>query len=158
MLRALGKGLLAGAVGTAAMTGYQLAVRKARGQRLDTPVPRTWAEAPPPARIAKRAAELAGRPRAVTKQDVPLVTNVVHWTYGVGWGLLYAATAGRSRPAPLVHGLLFGGVVWAAGYAELVPLGIYRPPWEYEPAELGLDLSYHLVYGVGVAAAWAALD
>jgi hypothetical protein len=39
-----------------------------------------------------------------------------------------------------------------------VPLGIYKPPWKYPPQELGLDLSYHLVYGAGVAAAYAALQ
>jgi hypothetical protein len=46
---AAARGLAAGVAGTALMTAYQLGVRKARGQRLDTPVPRTWADAPAPA-------------------------------------------------------------------------------------------------------------
>ena len=53
---------------------------------------------------------------------------------------------------------MLGASLWGAAYAELAPLGIYEPPWKYPPQELALDLSYHLVYGVGVAAAWAALD
>jgi uncharacterized membrane protein YagU involved in acid resistance len=154
---ALGRGLVAGVVGTAAMTGYQLAVRKARGQRLDTPVPRTWAEAPAPARVAKKAAELAGRPRAVTKKDVPRVTNLMHWGYGTLWGVAYALAARRANPHAVTGAAVLGASLWGAAYAELAPLGIYEPPWRYPAKELALDLSYHLVYGAGVAAAYAAL-
>jgi hypothetical protein len=155
---AIGKGLLAGVIGTGVMTAYQLAVRKARGERLDTPVPRTWKEAPPPAQLVKKAAELLGRPRAVTKQDVPLVTNLVHWGYGTTWGMVYGLAARRSHPHALTGASVLGASLWAAAYAELAPLGIYEPPWKYPPKELALDLSYHLAYGVGVAAAWAAFE
>lgn len=155
---AIGKGLVAGAVGTCAMTAYQLAVRKARGQRLDTPVPRTWADAPAPAQVAKKAATAVGHPNAVTKKDVPRVTNLMHWGYGTWWGLVYALAARRARPHALTGAAVLGASLWGAAYAELTPLGIYEPPWKYPPRELALDLSYHLVYGAGVAAAYAALD
>jgi hypothetical protein len=153
---AVGRGVVAGIAGTAGMTAYQLAVRKARGQRLDTPVPRTWADAPAPAQVAKKAAELAGKPRAVTKKDVPLVTNVMHWGYGTWWGIVYGLAARRSKADPVTDAAVLGASLWAAAYAQLAPLGIYEPPWKYPPQELALDLSYHLVYGAGVAAAWAA--
>ena len=52
----------------------------------------------------------------------------------------------------------FGTGVWSASYGELVPLGIYEPPWKYPPEELALDLSYHLAYGLAVAVTYAALD
>jgi uncharacterized membrane protein YagU involved in acid resistance len=157
LLRDLGRGFVAGMAGTAAMTGYQLAIRKARGERLDTPVPRTWADAPPPAQLAKKAVTMAGRPNAVTKQDVPLVTNLVHWGYGTAWGLVYALAARRLRPNPVGGAAALGVALWAGAYAQLAPLGIYEPPWRYPVEELGLDLSYHLVYGLGVAATHAAL-
>ena len=155
---AIGKGLVAGAVGTGVMTASQLAVRKARGQRLDTPVPRTWADAPAPAQVAKKAATAVGRPNAVTKKDVPRVTNLMHWGYGTAWGLVYALAAHRARPDTLTGAAVLGTSLWAAAYAELTPLGISEPPWKYPPQELALDLSYHLVYGAGVAAAWALLE
>jgi hypothetical protein len=44
--------------------------------------------------------------------------------------------------------------VWAAAYAQLVPLGIYE---DHPPQELALDLSDHVVYGLGVATAYGAL-
>jgi uncharacterized membrane protein YagU involved in acid resistance len=154
---ALVRGLVAGVAGTALMTAYQLAVRKARGERLDTPVPRTWADAPPPAQVAKKAAAAVGRPRAVTKRHVPLLTNVVHWAYGTGWGVVYGLAARSYEPDALTGAAVLGTTLWAAAYAELAPLGIYEPPWRTPPQELGLELSYHLVYGAGVAAVWAAL-
>jgi uncharacterized membrane protein YagU involved in acid resistance len=155
---AVGRGLVAGLAGTTLMTAYQLAVRKARGQRLDTPVPRTWADAPPPAQVVKKAAEVVGKPRAVTKKDVPRLVNVVHWSYGTCWGIAYGVAAQRLRPDPLTGAAVLGVSLWGAAYAELAPLGIYEPPWKYPAQELALDLSYHLVYGVGVAAAYDAFD
>jgi hypothetical protein len=158
LARSIGRGLAAGLAGTAAMTGVQLAARKARGERLDTPVPRTWAEAPAPAQVAKRAAEAVGRGRQVTKRHVPLLANGMHWLYGAAWGAGYGALAHTLRPDPLTAGPLFGVGVWAAAYGELVPLGIYEPPWRYPASELALDLAYHLVYGVAVAGSFAALE
>src|SRR4051812_13566634 len=149
MLKSLARGLVAGVAGTAAMTAYQLAVAKAQGKPLATPVPHRWADAPAPAQVAKRAADALGQGRRFTREDVPMLANAMHWLYGVSWGALYGAVPGG--------GLAFGTTVWASSYAELVPLGIYKPPWEYEPKELALDWSYHAVYGLGVAAAFAAL-
>lgn len=37
-------------------------------------------------------------------------------------------------------------------------MGIYEPPWTYPATTAAKDLSYHLVYGLGVAAAFGALD
>ena len=117
---------------------------------LATPVPHRWADAPAPAQVAKRIADAAGQGRRVTREDVPLLTNAMHWLYGLSWGAAYGAV----RP----NGLVFGTGVWAAAYAELVPLGIYKPPWKYPAKDLAIDWSYHAVYGVTVAAAYAALE
>jgi hypothetical protein len=151
MVGKLLRGLAAGVAGTAAMTALQLAVAKAQGKPLATPVPARWEEAPAPARVAKRGAEAVGRGGIFTREDVPFLTNAMHWLYGTSWGLLYGAV----RPP---NGLVFGTGVWAASYAELVPLGIYEPPWRYPKKELALDWSYHAAYGVTLAAAFAVLD
>src|SRR5579875_1262862 len=123
LLRKIGLGMAAGLGGTAVMTAYQLAVARAQGKPLQTPVPHRWADAPPPAQVAKRAAEAAGQGRRFTRDDVPMLTNAMHWLYGTGWGVAYALLG-----AP--NGLAFGAAVWGAAYAELVPLGIYEPPWK----------------------------
>ncbi len=158
VVASVGKGLLAGVAGTAVMTGYQLGVAKLRGQPLSTPVPEKWADAPAPAQVAKKAARALGEGSRVTRRDVPRLTNVMHWLYGSTWGIVYGAVAGAVEPRPVTGGVLFGTGVWGSSYAELVPLGIYEPPWKYPAKDLALDLSYHLVYGVAVAGAYAALD
>ena len=94
----------------------------------------------------------------MTLEDGPRLATAVHWTTGVAWGGAYGLIEGTFEAPPLVAGLGFGTGVWAASYFELVPLGIYKPPWEYPLAEAALDLSYHLVYGLGIAAAYETLD
>jgi uncharacterized membrane protein YagU involved in acid resistance len=157
-MKALFRGIVAGVAGTGVMTGYQLAVARLQGKPLATPVPHRWADAPAPAQVAKKAAEAVGQGRRVTREDVPLLTNAMHWLYGIAWGAFYGVAAGAAKPDPVGGGLAFGAGVWGASYAELVPLGVYKPPWKYPAKELAVDLSYHVVYGLAVAAAYAALD
>ena len=157
-MNSLLKGVVAGIAGTGVMTAYQLGVAKLRGQPLSTEVPHKWADAPAPAQVAKRAAHAVGQGARLTREDVPLLTNAMHWLYGIGWGTFYGLGAGQTRPDPVKGGLAFGTGVWGAAYAELIPLGIYEAPWKYPKRELALDLSYHLVYGLAVAGAYAALD
>lgn len=150
-------GLVAGLAGTALMTAWQELVQKARSPGDDgggggEP---SWDDAPAPAQVARRALEPLGF--ELPPERIPLLTNAMHWGYGAAWGVLYAIALGSRRGAG-TRGLAFGTGVWALSYAQLVPLGIYEPPWRYPPQELALDLSYHLVFGVGVAGAYAALD
>ncbi len=156
MLRRVARGFAAGVAGTAAMTAYQLAVAKRQGQPLRTPVPKRWADAPAPAQVARKLARAVGQGRRFTREDVPMLTNAMHWLYGVSWGALYGMAAGAAPP-PVAGGLALGSGVWAASYAELVPLGLYEPPWRYPAKQLALDWSYHAVYGLGVAGAYRAL-
>jgi hypothetical protein len=157
-MNTLVRGVIAGVAGTGVMTAYQLAVAKVQGKPLATPVPHRWADAPAPAQVAKKAVDALGQGNRFTREDVPLLTDVMHWLYGISWGAFYGVAAGATKPDPVAGGLAFGTGVWSASYAELVPLGIYQPPWKYPPKELALDLSYHLVYGLAVAGAYAALD
>lgn len=42
----------------------------------------------------------------------------------------------------------------AASYAVLPSAGLYKPIWEYDGDTLFKDLTAHLVYGLGTAAAF----
>lgn len=55
-------------------------------------------------------------------------------------------------------GPLFGAGVWASSYLQLVPMGLYEPPWRYSPTLLANDLGYHLTYGVAGASAYAIIE
>jgi hypothetical protein len=155
LVRSLARGLAAGVAGTAAMTAYQLAVAKAQGKPMETPVPHRWADAPAPAQVAKKLADALGHGRRFTREDVPLLANAMHWLYGIGWGVAFGIAVDGEHP--VAEGVAFGTAVWAASYAELVPLGIYRPPWKYPAQDLALDLSYHLLFGLAAAGTCAAL-
>jgi hypothetical protein len=159
-LRSVGKGVLAGVAGTALMTAYQEGVARARGKSAaaeQLKEPRTWAEAPAPAQLAKRVSEGLFNKRVV-KRQAPLITTTVHWSYGAALGGAYGLAASRLHRNPALQGVAFGTAVWGLAYASLAPLGIYEAPWRYPAKALGIDFSYHLVYGLGVAAAFDALD
>jgi hypothetical protein len=153
-LGAIVRGLVAGAGGTAAMTAYQTALSNGSDGE---PGGDSWNDAPAPAKVAKRILEGVFH-RKVSPAQIPLLTNVMHWAYGTAWGSAYGAVQGTVHKRPLLLGPVFGVGVWAASYLALVPMGIYRPPWRYPARELATDLSYHLVYGVGAAISYEALE
>jgi hypothetical protein len=156
---ALARGLVAGAVGTAAMTGYQALVARARSGGDDDGQQESrdpWEEAPAPAKVARRLIEGLLR-REVPPERIGLLSTVTHWAYGTMSGAVYGLVEGSKRPRPLLDGLVFGTGVWALSYATLVPMGIYDPPTDYPPSELAIDWSYHAVYGAAVAAAYRAI-
>lgn len=158
-LGALLRGLIAGVGGTAAMTAYQELVPS--GGNADGGEPQSeaerWQRAPAPAQVGNRILEGVFQ-RQVPADRIPLLTNVMHWLYGTTQGGVYGLVRGTVRADPLVAGILFGAGVWGLSYLQLVPMGIYEPPWRYPAKALALDLSYHLVYGVGVAGVYDGLD
>lgn len=159
-LGAVARGLVAGAAGTGAMTGWQelSAKLQASGSPSGGDEPQTdeerWEQAPAPAQVARRVLKgVLGQ--QVGPDRIGLLTNVMHWGYGITWGALYGLLEGsRAEQRPLRDGLGFGTAVWAASYAQLVPMGLYQPPWKYAPGELALDWSYHGAYGAGVGIAY----
>ncbi len=164
-LGAVARGVLAGATGTAAMTAWQELSSKLRsasggggekgGEKEKGADP--WESAPAPAVVAKRVLEGVFRVE-VPPERISLLTNVMHWGYGTAWGAVYGLLQGTIRANPVAHGAFFGTGVWAMSYVELVPMGLYQPPWRYPAKTLAKDLSYHVVYGLGVATAYDALD
>lgn len=151
-------------IGTAAMTAWQVAVARLRGSGGEEgggSEPRNeaeaWEQAPAPAQAAAKVSEttVGARPSA---ERIPVLTNAMHWAYGISWGAAYGAARRAGGDGKVARdGALLGAGVWAASYAQLVPMGVYEPPWRYPPAELALDVSYHLVYGLAVAAGHRAI-
>src|SRR6266508_5444326 len=157
-LGALVTGLVAGAVGTAAMDLAQYA-RYRRGGGEDPLLAwelsaglKDWEQAPAPAQLGRRVVEGVFQ-RRLPGERAALTNNLPHWGYGVAWGGLFGLVAG-SMPAPKVrHRLALGATVLAASYVLLPLAGLYRPIWEYDAKVLARDLGDHLVYGLGAAGA-----
>jgi hypothetical protein len=157
-LGAAARGVVAGAVGTAAMDALLFArYRRAGGDSafeawessagLDS-----WDQAPAPAQVGKRLVEGLFQ-RELAPERSRLVNNVTHWGYGLLGGIQYGLVAGSLKAPRVRYGLPFGASVWAAGYVILPAAKLYKPIWEYDATTLTKDLTAHLVYGLGTAAA-----
>jgi hypothetical protein len=161
-LGAVAGGVVAGAVGTAAMDALLFA--RYRGDGGDSGFAAwessagldSWDQAPAPAQVGKRLVEgLFGRELA--PERARLVNNVTHWAYGLLGGVQYGMVSGSLKAPRVRYGLPFGTSVWGAGYVVLPAAKLYKPIWEYDRVTLAKDLTAHLVYGLGTAAAFQLL-
>jgi hypothetical protein len=139
----VGKGLFAGAIGTAAMTVSSTLEMKARGRAAST--------AP---------ADAAGKVLGVEPKDEAgeaRFATLVHWGYGTGWGAvrgLIAAAGLEGTAATAAH----FGAVWGSEQVMLPALGVAPPFWTWGAKEVGIDAFHHLVYAGVTGAAQAFLD
>jgi hypothetical protein len=152
------RGLVAGAIGTAAMD-VCLFARYRRGAgtgrfpewELSSGL-KGWDDAPAPAHVGKRLIE-GLFDVDLPARSAPLVNNVTHWAFGMLSGAGYGLIAGSLPRAPIGYGLPFGALVWSGGYVVLPAAKLYEPIWKYDAKTLANDLSAHLVYGLATAAA-----
>ncbi|MGH3033680.1 MAG: hypothetical protein ACRDON_03875 [Gaiellaceae bacterium] len=158
-LGALAIGVGAGFIGTGFMTAWQETVARLKRSMTvkhmageEDP----WEHAPAPARVGRLLVQTVLR-RDVPPERIHFFTNAVHWGFGTAMGAAYGLVQGRVSAKPALTGPLFGLGVWAQSYATLVPMGLYKPPWQYPAKSIAKDVSYHLVYGTGTAAGYALL-
>jgi hypothetical protein len=140
---AVGKGLVAGAVGTAALTATQLLAQRFAGQQ-------------PSSAPADAAEQLAGV-QPEDEQAERRLTTVVHGLYGTAWGVPRGllGLVGVSDPAATALHFL---AVWGTALGMLPGLKIAPPPTRWDRKELALDAGEHLVYVVATSAAYTFLD
>ena len=109
-------GLLAGAAGTAVMDGVWYARYRRDGGTSSFPEWETaagldrWEDAPAPAQVGKRVVEGLLQ-RELKPEKARLVTNLVHWGYGIAWGAAYGIVAASARRPRASYGLVFGPIV-----------------------------------------------
>ncbi len=140
---ALGKGLVAGVAGTAAMTVSSTLEAKLRD--------RGSSSAP---------ADAAGKVLGVQPRDEAgeaRFANVVHWSYGSGWGMvrgLLHAGGIDGFAAPALHFT----AVWGGAQVMLPALDVAPAPWNSPKQEVAIDAFHHAVYAIATALAFAALQ
>lgn len=162
-LGAVVRGLVAGALGTVAMDALWFTRYRRSGGESDFGAWElssglcSWEHAPAPAQIGKRLLEGLFR-RELPSGRAALVNNITHWAYGMLGGAQYAIVAGSLSTPRIRYGLLFGAGVWTTSYVILPAAKLYKPIWEYDLKSLTEDLSAHLVYGIGTAAAFQLLS
>jgi len=135
------KGALAGCIATGPMSGAMLLMYYLlpwRDRRF----------AIPPEQVTKR---LAGWRRS-EKERRTWMTWALHFGIGTGSGALYAPFAHFVRLPSLLRGMVFGLLVWAAGYLGVLPAADILPPATRHSAGRNMMMIVaHLVWGAVLA-------
>ena len=140
---ALGKGLIAGAAGTAAMTVSSTLDAKLSGRGSSSA----------PADAAGAVLGVEGKDEAGEAR----FSNIVHWGYGTGWGAVRGLLGAAGVHGPAAMGAHWA-TVWGSSLAMLPALDIAPAPWKQEGRDVATDAFHHLVYAAGTSAAYAVLD
>ena len=140
----VGKGLLAGLAGTAAITVSSTAEMKLRGR-------------PASDAAAKAAAKVLGV-QPTGEREARRFSTFVHWGYGTCWGIargLIGAAGIQGVPAAAAH----LGLVWGSELVMLPSLDVgVPPPWEWGAAEVAIDGFHNVVYAGATSIAFERLD
>jgi len=140
----IGKGLVAGLLGTAAMTVSSSVEARLRG--------RAASSAP-----ARATAKVLG----IKEFDGPLAqarfNDISHWGYGTGWGVvrgLLAVAGLRPRAATAAH----GAAIYGAAQVTLPALEIAPPVVFWAKEEIAIDVFHHAVYAAATGLAYSLID
>ena len=140
---AIGKGLFAGAAGTAAMTVSSTLEMKIRGRAAST--------APATAAAKVLGVEPTG------EKEKERFSNVVHWGYGTGWGAARGVLGALGLSGTGAAAAHFGAV-WGSEQVMLPSLGVAPPFWTWGTKEVAIDAFHHAVYVAATSAAYEILD
>lgn len=140
----IGKGLIAGLAGTAAMTISSTLEAKLRG--------REPSDAP-----ARAAATVLGIKEFSSDEAKARFSNLVHWGYGTGWGAVRGLLAFTGLPPKAANAGHFAAV-WGGAGVMLPSLGVAPPFWMWGKTEVAIDVFHHLVYVTAAGMAYELLD
>jgi hypothetical protein len=137
---AVGKGLVAGFAGTAAMTVSSTLEAKLRG--------RVPSSAP-----ARATAKMLGIKEFEDSVAQARFNDLSHWGYGTGWGVvrgLLSAAGLSPRNATAAH----GAAIYGAAQVTLPALEIAPPSIFWAKEEIAIDAFHHAVYATATGIAY----
>jgi hypothetical protein len=144
LAHSIGKGLLAGFAGTAAMTVSSTLEARLRH--------RAASSAP-----ARATAKMLGIKEFENDIAKARFNDLSHWGYGTGWGVvrgLLAATGMTPKAATAVH----GAAIYSAAQVTLPALEIAPPAIFWPKQEIAIDAWHHAVYAAATGAAYELLS
>lgn len=136
--------MVAGAIGTVALTLAERAEMAVTGRRASTF----------PGQVG---AKLSGRDPASSPELVEKLNAVVHWSHGIALGPV-RGLLGRAGLGPVAATLAFVPMVWGGDAALYRALGLAPEPWRWSRAELATDLFGKSVLAVTTSLAYSLLD
>jgi hypothetical protein len=141
---AIGKGLVAGFVGTAAMTVSSTVEARLRGR----------ASSSAPARATAKVLGIAEFEDDTAKARF---NDLSHWGFGTGWGVVRGFLGASPLPAASATAL-HGAAVWGNSQVMLPALEIAPPSVFWPKEEIAVDALHHAVYAVATGIAYELLD
>ncbi len=141
--RALARGMIAGAVGTVAMTVSERLEMSLTGRAPST-VP------------GQVGAHLVPGRDPDHPSDVQALNTPVHWAHGIAMGGLRGLLDVAGLHGPSATAAHFA-LVWGGDAALYRALGIADVPWRWSADELGADLLHKGVYAAVTGAVYDAL-
>ena len=136
----VGRGLVAGFAGTAAMTVSSTLEAKLRGR----------APSSAPARATTKALGIKEFEDDIAQARF---NDLSHWGYGTGWGVLrglLAATGMSPKAATALH----GAAIYGAAQVTLPALDVAPPAIFWSGQEVAIDAFHHAVYAAATGAAY----
>jgi hypothetical protein len=140
----VGKGLLAGFAGTAAMTVSSTVEARLRGR-------------PPSSAPARATAKVLGIATFESERAQARFSDLSHWGYGTGWGIV-RGLLGATRLSPRAATVAHGAAVYGAAQVTLPVLEIAPPAIFWPKAEIAIDAFHHAVYAAATGAAYGLLS
>jgi hypothetical protein len=140
----IGKGLLAGFAGTAAMTASSTLEARLRGRA-------------PSSAPARATANVLGIAEFEDDRAKARFSDLSHWGYGTGWGVV-RGLLGASGLSPRAATAAHGAAVWGSAQVTLPALEIAPPIVFWAPQEIAIDAFHHAVYTVATGLAFDALE
>ena len=136
----IGRCLLAGFAGTAAMTVSSTVEARLRGRA-------------PSSAPARATAKVLGITEFEDDRAKARFSDLSHWGYGTSWGVvrgLLAATGMTPRAATAAH----GAAVYGAAQVTLPALDVAPPSIFWGKEEVAIDAFHHLVYATATGIAY----
>jgi hypothetical protein len=137
---AIGDGLVAGFVGTAAMTVSSTVEARLRHRAPSTAPARATAKA-----LGIRAFE--------SDLAQARFNDLSHWGYGTGWGVV-RGLLGASGVPPAKATAAHGAAVWGSAAVTLPALEVAPPFVFWGREEVAIDLFHHAVYALATGLAY----
>jgi hypothetical protein len=141
---AIGKGLVAGFAGTAAMTVSSTLEAKLRGRA-------------PSSAPARATAKMLGIKEFEDDIAKARFNDLSHWGYGTSWGVLrglLAVTGMRPKVATAAH----GAAIYGAAQVTLPALEIAPPAIFWAKEEIAIDAFHHAVYATATGVAYQLIS
>jgi hypothetical protein len=141
---AIGDGLVAGFLGTAAMT-----VSSTIEARLRHRAPSTA-----PARATTKALGIAEFEDDLARARF---NDLSHWGYGTGWGVVRGLLGASGLPASKATAA-HGAAIWGSAAVTLPALDVAPPFVFWGKREVAIDLLHHAVYALATGAAYELIN